>query len=94
MAVGFEVVKHLCVVNWVNYLNCFEFDNEAVSHRKVEAGFANRLSFIAQRDRPLTLKGNSPHAQFNRKGLLVSRLEKPGSSYGVDLNRSANNRTG
>lgn len=86
-----EIGEELRPVNRDQASHGLDLDHDAIGHEEVDPiAVVDLYSAIGDRERELSLKGNSPLRQLVSQASFIDRLEQPGPELAVNGDRCAN----
>lgn len=90
----FEIGSNRCEVNWIESLDCLQFDHDVIFYKEIEPMFAYDRRTIADWNQQLTLKSKAERPEFDAQSLFIERLDETGSEFLVHANGRADDRPG
>jgi hypothetical protein len=95
LASQLEISKQLCVVDWQEVLDAFQFENDFILNDEVQSIPAIQLyAFVFDGQGHLALKSQPTEVEFVTQTLLISRLEKAWTKRPMHFDGGSNDLLG
>ncbi len=92
MAGGFEIRERLRSMDWRQFVNRFQLNDQTITRQNVQPAFANSAPFVPQRHARLTDVGYSAQSKLDTERLFVCAFPIPRPQYSMHLDCRTNHR--